>query len=61
VTPETLPAVITTAVVVLVLVLGLLRLRAAYRKVRRTLRRWGHTRLVLAQVTHRRKGNRRRG
>jgi hypothetical protein len=54
-----LPAVIATAVVVLVLVLGVLRLCAAYRKVRRTLRRWSRTRLVLAQVTRRRKAARR--
>lgn len=57
-TPDMLPAVIATAVVVLLLVLGALRVAAAYRKVRSRLRRLARTRLVLTQVT-RRKGVRR--
>ena len=57
--PDLLPAVIATAVVVLLLVLGALRVAAADRRVRRTLSRWSRTRLVLAQVTRRSKGVRR--
>ncbi|GAB3724487.1 hypothetical protein [Nocardiopsis oceani] len=62
-TPELLPVVIATAVVVLLLVLGALKVAASYRKVRSKLRRISRTRLVLAQQTRRRtkKGARRRG
>lgn len=59
-TPDLLPPVIATAAVVLLLVLGALRVAAAYRKVRARIRRLSRTRLVLAQVNHR-KGGRRRG
>jgi len=56
--PDMLPAVVATAVVVLLLVLGALRVAAGYRRVRSRLRRLARTRLVLTQVT-RRKGVRR--
>lgn len=58
VTPDLLPPVIATAVVVLLLVLGALRVAAAYRKVRSRIRRLSQTRLVFARVTSRRKGRR---
>jgi hypothetical protein len=58
-TPEILAAVIGTALVVLLLVVGALRLAAAYRRARRVARRWARTRLVLTQTTRRRKGARR--
>lgn len=59
--PDMLPAVVATAVVVLLLVLGALRVAAGYRKVRARIRRLSQTRLVFARVTSRRKGARRRG
>ena len=49
VTPDMLPAVVATAVVVLLLVLGALRVAAGYRRARAVIRRWGRTRLVLTQ------------
>lgn len=55
-TPDLLPIVIATAVVVLLLVLGALRVAAGYRKVRTTMRRWGRTRVVVTQAARRRKG-----
>lgn len=61
-TPDMLPAVVATAVVVLLLVLGALRVATGYRKARSKLRRLARTRLVLAQVTRTRRGKvRRRG
>lgn len=54
-TPDMLPAVIATAVVVVLLVLGALRVAAAYRRARSRLRRLARTRLVLTQAA-RRKG-----
>lgn len=53
--PDLLPAVIATAVVVALLILGALRVAAGYRRCRRTLRRWGRTRLVVTQEARRRK------
>lgn len=50
-TPDMLPAVIATAVVVLLLVLGALRVAAGYRRVRSRLRRLSQTRLIVARVT----------
>ena len=44
VTPDMLPAVVATAVVVLLLVLGTLRVATGYRKVRSKLRRLSQTR-----------------
>ena len=52
---DVLPAVIGTAIVVILLILGALRVAAGYRRCRRTLRRWGRTRLVLTQSVRRRK------
>lgn len=57
-TADLLPAVTITALVVVLLVLGALRVATGYRKARRTIRRWGRTRLVLTQ-TSTRKGRRR--
>ncbi|WP_232832051.1 hypothetical protein [Nocardiopsis sp. FIRDI 009] len=59
VTPDLLPPVLATAVLVLLLVLGALRVAAACRKVRSKLRRLSRTRLVVTQTTRRRKGGRR--
>ncbi|MCY9787171.1 hypothetical protein KIK06_25130 [Nocardiopsis sp. EMB25] len=59
VTPDLLPPVIATAVLVLLLVLGALRVAAAYRKVRSKLRLLSRTRLVVTQTARRRKGGRR--
>ena len=56
---DLLPAVIATAVVVLLLVLGTLRVATGYRKVRSKLRRLSQTRLVFARVTSRRRSRRR--
>ncbi|WP_017578573.1 hypothetical protein [Nocardiopsis kunsanensis] len=53
--PDLLPHVIATAVVVLLLVLGALRVATGYRRCRRTLRRWGRTRVVLTQDVPRRR------
>ncbi|OLT29321.1 hypothetical protein BJF83_12105 [Nocardiopsis sp. CNR-923] len=58
-TPDLLPLVIATAVLVLLLVLGALRVAAAYRKVRSKLRRLSRTRLVVTHTARRRKGGRR--
>ena len=55
---DLLPAVIATAVVVLLLVLGALRVATGYRKVRSKLRRLSQTRLVFARVTSRRRSRR---
>lgn len=48
-----------TALVVLLLVIGALKVAAAYRRTRRTLRRWGRTRLVITQAVRRRARGRR--
>lgn len=60
-TPEQLPVMITTAVVVLLLVFGALRVAAAYCRTRRVLRRWGRTRLTLTQHPRRTRKGARRG
>ena len=56
--PDLLPAVILTAVVVLLLVLGALKVAAGYRRTRATLRRWGRTRLIITQAARRRRARR---
>lgn len=61
VSPEHLPVAIGTAVVVLLLVGGALRVAAAYRRTRRTLRRWGRTRLTFTQHPRRTRKGARRG
>lgn len=53
--PDLLPHVLATAVVVALLVLGALRVAAGYRRCRRTLRRWGRTRVALTQDVPRRR------
>lgn len=58
--PDLLPAVILTAVVVLLLVLGALKVAAGYRKTRRTLRRIARTRLVITNTPRRGKKRRAR-
>lgn len=54
-TIDLLPAVIATAVVVVLLVLGALRVATGYRKIRSKIRRLSRTRLVLAQVSRSRR------
>lgn len=57
--PDLLPAVVLTAVVVLLLVLGALKIAAGYRKTRRTLRRIARTRLVITNTPRPRSKKRR--
>lgn len=59
VTPDLLPPVIATAVVVFLLVLGALKVAAGYRKARARLRRLARTRLTITHTARRRKGVRR--
>lgn len=48
--PDLIPAMTVTAVVVLLLVLGALKVAAGYRRTRRTLRRIARTRLVITNT-----------
>lgn len=57
--PDLIPAMALTAVVVLLLVLGALKVAAGYRRTRRTLRRIARTRLVITNTTPRRRKTRR--
>lgn len=59
-TEDLIAVAIGTGLLVGLLILGALRVAAAYRRTRRTLRRWGRTRLVITQAVRRRvKGGRR--
>lgn len=59
-TEDLVAVAIGTAILVGLLILGALRVAAAYRRTRATLRRWGRTRLVITQAARRRmKGGRR--
>lgn len=59
-TEDLIAVAIGAGLLVGLLILGALRVAAAYRRTRRTLRRWGRTRLVITQAVRRRvKGGRR--
>lgn len=53
-TEDLVAVAIGSALVVLLLVIGALKVAAAYRRTRATLRRWGRTRLVITQAARRR-------
>ena len=53
-TEELVAVAIGTGLIVLLLVLGALRVAAAYRRTRVTVRRWCRTRLVITQQARRR-------
>lgn len=54
-TPDLIPAIAVTAVVVLLLVFGALKAAAGYRRTRRILRRIARTRLVITNTPRPRK------
>lgn len=58
--PDLIPAMAVTAVVVLLLVLGALKVAAGYRRTRRTLRRIARTRLVITNTPRSKKRRARR-
>lgn len=58
-TEDLVAVAIGTALVVVLLVIGALRVAAGYRRTRATLRRWGRTRLVITQAARRRRRARR--